>query len=695
MDRRASSRAVLVALAAAGAQGCSKEPAVRSIEPVVVTGGEFVYVAIETDGFDDGPVTITLERIRDLDGNQAGGSTLTTVVERGGPSIQAGFDFDETVPLGVYSLRLVPARGTGATVPDGIVVVGREVVTGPEPGAVCLATPSPRVAVLGTGFAAVDGVSASVVLHDSMYGSWPLTARPGECRQVPFSRKDVRLCSRLEMPLPALPTGGYSLEMTQIGSRVPLEVPVLLVHPPALRTWDESEPFATADGPAEVPVEPAGGNWWDAGLRSAASPPQATLDGLPVAVTAANCQPTWVAGLEICELSVVAPQGTAPGRHDIAITMTPGCGASTSFVVLARPSLAGVTPAAVCARSWDTLEITGSGFFAWPRVFLDGDQVGLARGCGSPPYQVCDAIAVHPYYFSPLPPGPRLLTVEVETRPPMRALEALPVTLLSGPPRIVGPTPTTVYGGSAREVFVGLPEPVTAITAAFLDPEQAGLVPVPATATPVAGGAMVAVPPAAAGPYSVALTEGGQCTGRSDGVLWVVADFVALSSTFEFSVAGFVIGWPDSAFEAPPTVTQTGGNPGWALAYAGDGARPPPWYFVHRMLSGYDVGGVFFDLRLAAPGSGAPIVAPDVILSSSGASLERSLAPPPGTAWTSYALDLDDPTGWTYRDATGARPATQADVIAISWGFALWIRGQYAEGPTETWLDNYRVELRH
>jgi len=89
------------------------------------------------------------------------------------------------------------------------------------------------------------------------------------------------------------------------------------------------------------------------------------------------------------------------------------------------------------------------------------------------------------------------------------------------------------------------------------------------------------------------------------------------------------------------------------------------------------------------------VVAPDVSLRSREASLERSLTPPPGAAWTSYALDLDDPTGWTYRDAAGARPATRDDVVAISWAFTLWIRGQYAEGPTETWLDNYRVELRH
>jgi hypothetical protein len=78
-------------------------------------------------------------------------------------------------------------------------------------------------------------------------------------------------------------------------------------------------------------------------------------------------------------------------------------------------------------------------------------------------------------------------------------------------------------------------------------------------------------------------------------------------------------------------------------------------------------------------------------------SLERNLDPVPTDGWTSYLAPLDDPSGWTRRDADGTTvPATAVDLqTAIAYAYAIWIRGRWSADAGNAQLDNFSIELRH
>jgi hypothetical protein len=256
----------------------------------------------------------------------------------------------------------------------------------------------------------------------------------------------------------------------------------------------------------------------------------------------------------------------------------------------------------------------------------------------------------------------------------------------------------------SRPVFVGFTEPATTITSVALTPWGGGP-PTPVAFTQVAQGVDVTVPAGTAqGWYDVAVTEGGQCTGGAWQPVMVVSDYRVVFDDFATGLGqrtGLEINWKDLKPATDPLVLPqwqaVGGNPGGAASYA-FAAGDPTWYFTFSTLggwAGYDLSALSFDLRLALSG-GAPVTAPDVRLRGNQSEIRFELPTPPGPAWQSYVVRLDDPAGWTFVDASGSRPATADDVRqGIDAAFAVWIRGLYADGAGETWLDNLAVELHH
>jgi hypothetical protein len=270
------------------------------------------------------------------------------------------------------------------------------------------------------------------------------------------------------------------------------------------------------------------------------------------------------------------------------------------------------------------------------------------------------------------------------------------------------PEPSVVYGGTAREVTISFANrAISPITAAGLAPWGYQQITIPASSfTAVDGGVRLTVPagtPAEA--YALAVTEGGLCTGGDPWwPLWVKADWTVLGN--DFADAGSI----DFNLQVRSTITpasgdptifptwqSTGGNPGGAASYAFD-AGVPTWYFSFSLPAGWqgeDLSTLGFDLRLVRF-QGATVTAPDIRLIATGIELQKSLPSPPDGSWKHFSLALDTPTGWTYVDDSGSRPATLADLHHVrDLALLLWIRGLYADGAGETWLDNVLVERHH
>ncbi len=83
---------------------------------------------------------------------------------------------------------------------------------------------------------------------------------------------------------------------------------------------------------------------------------------------------------------------------------------------------------------------------------------------------------------------------------------------------------------------------------------------------------------------------------------------------------------------------------------------------------------------------------PGVVLTNALFSLEHPIQPPPADGtWTHYELALQDPDGWTYRDAQGSRPATLQD-LRIGF-FQVRVLGSWWSGGGSSALDNFATEL--
>jgi hypothetical protein len=232
------------------------------------------------------------------------------------------------------------------------------------------------------------------------------------------------------------------------------------------------------------------------------------------------------------------------------------------------------------------------------------------------------------------------------------------------------PTPQTICNAVSRPVLVGFTEPATTITSVALTPWGGGPL-TPVAFTQEAQGVDLAVPAGTPpGWYDVAVTEGGQCMGGAWQPVMVVSDYRVVFDDFEGGLGqrtGLEINWKDLKPATDPLVLPhwqaSGGNPGGAASYAFS-AGDPTWYFTFSTLggwAGYDLSALFFDLLLASSG-GAPVAAPDVRLRGNQSELRFALPTPPGQAWQSYVVRLDDPAGWTFVDAGGSRPATVGDL---------------------------------
>ncbi len=712
----------LVVLAVVGCPGGSKPPApvLESVEPRVTAANVPMHLVITGTGFGgqaqvpELAPTLTVTRTRDLEGNPVTGPsdsapvpvTVSGSVER----VEIDVALTDAAPPGIYGFRLTRRDGVSGDFPEALALVPPLGATGLDAGAVCLGAPSPAVGIAGVDFLVLGGVAPTVRLTDGL-PSWEIGAFsatldvvPSGCRQVPFARADLRLCTRLDAPLPAAaPPKVYDVVMTQPppGDQLAAGSLPLLVDRP-LGSIAFSQVRSALDAPLDLTIggvpDPAG----TPGIHvPTGGAPTAVVEGVALAVTTSGCQTTRVPGHDWCStVTMTVPQGFPPGDHAIALSTMPDCGGQVSFTLTPRPSIASVAPPIACLRGQTWLQITGSSFFA-PSVFLGGQELTVVYTC--PPGQFCDKVSAVLFPFNQ-PPGVYLLAVENGSLPPALSAEVVPVTVAAGPPTSMIPTPQTICNATSRPVFVGFTEPATTITSVALTPWGGGAL-TPVAFTQAAQGVDITVPAGMPpGWYDVAVTEGGQCTGGAWQPVMVVSDWRVVFDDFDAGLGqrtGLEINWKDVKPATDPLVLPvwqaSGGNPGGAASYA-FAAGDPTWYFTFSTAggwTGYDLSALFFDLRLAAS-SGTPVAAPDVRLRGNLSELHFALPVAPGPTWQRYVVPLDDPAGWTFVDAGGSRPATAEDLRqGINQAFAVWIRGLYADGSGETWLDNLAVELHH
>jgi hypothetical protein len=668
--------------------------AIRTAEPLAAAPGvpfllEVRGVGLVATGGTAG--VVTLQRVRDLQGNAVDGPASTHAVAAGRAGaeeeLSATIALDAAAPPGIYGLRIVGSGGGVAALDDFLAVLPRPSIFGLADAGVCAGAAAPS-AVAVANLAVIDG-RFGAAYHASSLGA--LVAEPAGCREVPFARAAIRLCDRIEVGVGALlrtPPGGPALDAMTIALAGPGAEPLTAV--PFVLDGDvegrlAGPPVGATGAPGLVPLD--GGQ---SILVRTAPDMLATVDGASAGLRRSGCAPAAIAGWERCRLTAATPAILAPGTHSATLANLPGCRRTLAFEVRERPTVTGVSPTPLCAGA-PALEISGTGMFDPVEVLVDGVAVASAL-CASP----CDVVQVGlPVHLTP---GARALSVEVATEPRLRSPEVA-LTVLSGPPEATRSMPFMVAAGHAFEVVIRTRTPPAGITGAAIEDRFSGAV-VPASFTVEPGGVRVAFPVLPSSAYAVLLTESRQCTAVG-GAVQLVSGAAVLRTTFDYFQDPFGVTWPgrglDQCYSGGPELRASGGVPGGALAYAAPASQPGPWYFAFcPILEGYDLGRISFDLLLEQEGAGPTIDASDVVLSTVGASLERALAARPGLAWTHHDLDLNDPAGWTWRDGSGTRPATLEDLRAVSWLLTgIQIRGQYAEGASAALLDNFSTDLRH
>lgn len=138
--------------------------------------------------------------------------------------------------------------------------------------------------------------------------------------------------------------------------------------------------------------------------------------------------------------------------------------------------------------------------------------------------------------------------------------------------------------------------------------------------------------------------------------------------------------------------SATGGYPGGYMA-GSDNFDPVHtyWYFIapapftNVVRKGY---GKTLRFDLIQSGTDVQRYTDDIILTDGVNTLTFDLSYNPTTNWTSYAIKLDELSGWQ----KGEGPATKADIQAVLTNLTeLRIRGEYRSGPDNGGLDNVAI----
>jgi len=711
---------LLCALALAGCSGSglgpSRElpdagaPVLSGVLPRLLVPG---VVQVEVDGsalaLAGGSSTISVRRTSDLDGQPvtAPGQALDVqLLASGASSIFISVAVRNSSPPGLYTLRLQRSDGLVAQLPSAFVILAPLGVLVLDDVAACQRQPPQVLGISGSELPVIDGAAPQVHLSAqqvsaSAFFDQTLPTTASGCVPVPASGLNIQRCTRLEAAFPsAAPPQVYEARILAPPASSPPSLFFLVDGPSPDASW----PLLSAvDAPVDLDFEPSRlsaspppGIHFDT-----SAPPAADLDGQPLSVQMVGCSPTSVQGHLWCARArATVPEGTAPGTHTATLTTMPGCTMTGTVRLTARPVVTAVTPTTICARGGAGFDITGSDFED-PHVLLGTMELTLSRVCvpGSP----CISLSTYPDWAlaaPPLPLGQYAVTVQNGSRPRVSALNVTPVMLAPGPPGIGRPEPEFVFGGTEHTVFVPLSQPVTTITAMGLWNGPT----LPVQFSQRDGGVDMVIPAGLApGGYEVVATEGSSCTGMGSEYVGILDSWQVISDDFTSG-----IDWRDYLqirsqvviSSGDPTIVPQwqpdGGNLGGAVSYAFDAGVPTWWFALGAgAWSGYDLAALRFDLR-AARSAGAPVVAPDVRIIAFNGELQASLAQLPGSVWGSYLLHLDRPDEWTYVDQTTTRPATIDDLHAVrDHAFFVWIRGQYADGEGETWLDNVLLDLHH
>ncbi len=138
-----------------------------------------------------------------------------------------------------------------------------------------------------------------------------------------------------------------------------------------------------------------------------------------------------------------------------------------------------------------------------------------------------------------------------------------------------------------------------------------------------------------------------------------------------------------------------GGDPGGHIA-GRDEEIGETWYFraplaVLRQLPAAENGVISFSLKQSTTIDGGFLDDDVVIIGEAGRVGYRfGRGSAPGTAWKRFSVRLSASAGWTWN---GSGPATQAQVRSVlASPLSLEIRGEYATGPDEGFLDNFELQ---
>ena len=696
----------------ASATTLADPPALLGVEPRLAIPNQ--YLALEVTGarlvtVPPGPgqnATLTLFQTSDLDGNPVSGPSwdiaATVSVEGGVHRATALIAVAHDAPAGLYGVRFQRSDGEVSSFANALAVLIPGAATAVDAEAVCVRAPEPQVGITGIDFLVVDGKEPTVTLTNGLR-SWDphaltavIDATPSGCRQVPFERADVRLCTRLDVAVPRDARAMmYDLHITQpppvsaANSSAISRVRILLDGAFPLAPFPQVR--SAVDAPLELAVFDSRFTPDPLRLhRAQASPPTVLIDNQPAEFAMSDCSPSEFPGHEWCgNLTVTIPKGYPEGAHTITVSTMPGCSGATTVALGGRPVIDSVDPTFTCLNDGDArVLIRGSNFFR-PSVFVGGREATRSWSCGDTP---CNEVAIYGGRAIGLPVGTYEVTVVNGTIPPTPSTTSAQLSVEPGPPLIWAPVPSHIYAGIETQVsflFSG-----GAVYAAELVPSSPGSAAVPVQFVTSEDRISVTVP-AGLGEdsWELAVHGDGPCVGTSDG--WLRTHATAVVWAWDFDAQPHLSVVDEDGASGPTDHLLSGGNPGGAVGSSGpDGG--PVWYFAMDWIwHWYDLAGVGFDLR--ASGAGAEIARPGVLLIGPSLTIERNLDPPPVDAWTRYFVSLDDPTGWTRRSRDGAvAPATLGDLrVARDDGWEFWIRGRWTSGAGEAALDNLSVELRH
>ncbi|HEY6912251.1 MAG TPA: hypothetical protein VI356_22925 [Myxococcales bacterium] len=687
-------------------------------EPLVLDlYGQYFHYPSGTPGAGADTPAVTLSRVRDLDGNAVNGPddhpSVAVLDGHGGATLATAMS-SSILPPGVYSVTLRTAAGLEVGKQDGFVVLPQPSLSSLDPEIVCdpgtfdrSGSARPLIGINGANLYRLHpfdpGVRLGIVRPDGTTFSG-FTAVPeafSGCRTVPFAGDQcfltvfglgcnhfdsVQLCDRIEARLPQDIRNPSAMTLSVDLPLRPTTAPALS-HEMFLERSVPPPPgilYSAVNGAVEVPISfgPSA-----AGPRAA---PAATLDGAAFPVTPADCVASGADGIDLCQrLSVVLPQGFPPGDHALTLETAGACTGSMTIHLAPKPVIHTATPPSICKDTRQQIVLSGDGL-SGRDVSIDGALWSVVVGCD--PLQGDSSCREVVFQGGELALGPHRMQIETFSIPHLSS-DPIGFDVVPGPPFHGPPKPGLVFASGQRQVFIALSNVTGHIRSARLLPLGPGT-PIPAPIVEVAGGAEVTVPAeAGTGIYAIEISDDGICAGGEifeGNFLQTTDNPIVFQQDYETPDSLNTLQALTAAGGQGPALVwlPNQGSTGSAVGATTD-AGAPDWYY-DTFGWAEDVGLLRFDLR--AIGSGDPASSPGVVLSNVSFTLEHAIPSPPADGtWAHYELALQNPDGWTYRDAQQSRPATLDDLRVGS--FQIRVLGSWWTGGGSSALDNFATEL--